>query len=113
MVKMRRGLLIILSSPSGAGKSTLSRMLLDWDPSLRFSVSATTRAPRPGEKDGKEYFFKTRKEFENLINTDGMLEHAEVFDNLYGSPSEPVDSAVSKGIDVVFEIGRASCRERV
>ena len=62
MVKMRRGLLIILSSPSGAGKSTLSRMLLDWDPSLRFSVSATTRAPRPGEKDGKEYFFKTRKE---------------------------------------------------
>jgi len=104
MVKMRRGLLIILSSPSGAGKSTLSRMLLDWDPSLRFSVSATTRAPRPGEKDGKEYFFKTRKEFENLINTDGMLEHAEVFDNLYGSPSEPVDSAVSKGIDVVFDI---------
>ena len=104
MVKTRRGLLIILSSPSGAGKSTLSRMLLDWDPSLRFSVSATTRGPRPGEKDGKEYFFKTRKEFENLINNDGMLEHAEVFGNLYGSPSEPVESAVSKGIDVVFDV---------
>ncbi|MDC1376361.1 guanylate kinase [Amylibacter sp.] len=104
MVKTRRGLLIILSSPSGAGKSTLSRMLLDWDPSLRFSVSATTRGPRPGEKDGKEYFFKTRKEFENLINIDGMLEHAEVFGNLYGSPSEPVESAVSKGIDVVFDV---------
>jgi len=104
MVKTRRGLLIILSSPSGAGKSTLSRMLLDWDPSLRFSVSATTRGPRPGEKDGKEYFFKTRKEFENLIDIDGMLEHAEVFGNLYGSPSEPVESAVSKGIDVVFDV---------
>lgn len=104
MVKTRRGLLIILSSPSGAGKSTLSRMLLDWDPSLRFSVSATTRGPRTGEKDGKEYFFKTREEFEALINSNGMLEHAEVFGNLYGSPSEPVESAVSKGIDVVFDV---------
>ena len=104
MVKTRRGLLIILSSPSGAGKSTLSRMLLDWDPSLRFSVSATTRGPRNGEKDGKEYFFKTREEFEALINSNGMLEHAEVFGNLYGSPSEPVESAVSKGIDVVFDV---------
>ena len=104
MVKTRRGLLIILSSPSGAGKSTLSRMLLDWDPSLRFSVSATTRGPRNGEKDGKEYFFKTREEFEALINSNGMLEHAEVFGNLYGSPSEPVESAISKGIDVVFDV---------
>ena len=104
MTKTRRGLLIILSSPSGAGKSTLSRMLLDWDPSLRFSVSATTRDPRPGEIDGREYYFKTRDEFEKLIASDGMLEHAKVFDNFYGSPKEPIESAVSKGIDIVFDV---------
>jgi len=104
MTKSRRGLLIILSSPSGAGKSTLSRMLLDWDPSLRFSISATTRDPRPGEQDGREYYFKSREDFQNLIASDGMLEHAEVFDNLYGSPKEPVENAVSKGIDVVFDV---------
>ena len=104
MNKTRRGLLIILSSPSGAGKSTLSRMLLDWDPSLRFSVSATTRDPRPGEIDGREYYFKTRDEFEKLIASDGMLEHAKVFDNFYGSPKEPIESAVSKGIDIVFDV---------
>ncbi len=104
MTKTRRGLLIILSSPSGAGKSTLSRMLLDWDPSLRFSVSATTRDPRSGEIDGREYYFKTRDEFEKLIASDGMLEHAKVFDNFYGSPKEPIESAVSKGIDIVFDV---------
>ena len=104
MTKTRRGLLIILSSPSGAGKSTLSRMLLDWDPSLRFSVSATTRDPRSGEVDGREYYFKTYNEFEKLIVSDGMLEHAKVFDNYYGSPKEPIESAVSKGIDVVFDV---------
>ena len=104
MTKTRRGLLIILSSPSGAGKSTLSRMLLDWDPSLRFSVSATTRDPRSGEVDGREYYFKTYDEFEKLIVSDGMLEHAKVFDNYYGSPKEPIESAVSKGIDVVFDV---------
>jgi len=104
MTKSRRGLLIILSSPSGAGKSTLSRKLLDWDPSLRFSISATTRDPRPGEQDGREYYFKSREEFQELVANDGMLEHAEVFENLYGSPKEPVENAVSKGIDVVFDV---------
>lgn len=104
MTETRRGLLIILSSPSGAGKSTLSRMLLDWDPSLRFSVSATTRDPRSGETDGREYYFKTRDAFQKLVDTGGMLEHAVVFDNMYGSPKEPVESAVSKGIDVVFDV---------
>lgn len=104
MTEMRRGLLIILSSPSGAGKSTLSRMLLDWDPSLRFSVSATTRGPRAGETDGREYYFKSREAFQELVDTGGMLEHAEVFGNMYGSPKEPVENAVSKGIDVVFDV---------
>ncbi|MCB1405304.1 MAG: guanylate kinase, partial [Rhodobacteraceae bacterium] len=74
----RRGLLIILSSPSGAGKSTLARRLMAWDPTLRFSVSATTRTPRPGETDGVEYLFKTRQEFEALVESGEMLEHAEV-----------------------------------
>ena len=104
MTETRRGLLIILSSPSGAGKSTLSRMLLDWDPSLRFSVSATTRGPRAGETDGREYYFKTRAEFQELVDTGGMLEHAEVFENMYGSPKAPIENAVSKGIDVVFDV---------
>ncbi len=102
--KNRRGLLIILSSPSGAGKSTLSRMLLDWDESLSFSVSATTRDPRPGEVDGKDYLFKTRTEFETMVGDGEMLEHAEVFGNLYGSPRAPVEAAVSQGCDVIFDV---------
>ena len=100
----RRGLLIILSSPSGAGKSTLARRLMDWDPSLRFSVSATTRAPRPGEVDGREYYFRSRAEFEAMIAAGEMLEHAEVFGNLYGSPKGPVEAAMLDGRDTLFDI---------
>ena len=100
----RRGLLLILSSPSGAGKSTLSRRLLDWDPTIRFSVSATTRAPRPGEEDGREYFFRHRAAFEDMVRTGEMLEHAEVFGNLYGSPRAPVEAAMHAGRDTVFDI---------
>lgn len=100
----RRGLLIILSSPSGAGKSTLSRRVLEGDPDVVFSVSATTRAPRKGEVDGVEYYFKTREEFENLVENNGMLEHAEVFGNLYGSPSAPVETAINAGKDVLFDV---------
>ena len=100
----RRGLLIILSSPSGAGKSTLAKGLMAWDPSLSFSVSATTRAPRAGEKDGREYFFKSRAAFQQMIRDGEMLEHAEVFGNLYGSPKAPVEAAISQGRDVLFDI---------
>jgi guanylate kinase len=100
----RRGLLLILSSPSGAGKSTLSRMLMDWDKDMRFSVSATTRAPRPGELDGREYYFRTREEFESMVKSGEMLEHAEVFGNLYGSPRGPVLAAMEAGTDTVFDI---------
>ena len=103
-VSVRRGLLLILSSPSGAGKSTLSRMLMDWDPTMRFSVSATTRAPRPGEEDGREYFFRTRIAFQEMVETGEMLEHAEVFGNFYGSPRGPVEQAMKAGIDTVFDI---------
>lgn len=100
----RRGLLLILSSPSGAGKSTLARRLMEWDPSLRFSVSATTRAPRPGETDGREYYFKTRTEFESMVAAGEMLEHAEVFGNFYGSPKGPVETAMTEGRDTLFDI---------
>jgi guanylate kinase len=100
----RRGLLLILSSPSGAGKSTLSRMLMDWDRDMRFSVSATTRAPRPGEADGREYYFRSREEFEGMVKSGEMLEHAEVFGNLYGSPRGPVLAAMEAGRDTVFDI---------
>ncbi len=100
----RRGLLIILSSPSGAGKSTLARGLMDWDSEIRFSVSATTRAPRPGEVDGREYYFRTRTEFEAMIARGEMLEHAEVFGNFYGSPKGPVAEAMAQGRDTLFDI---------
>lgn len=100
----RRGLLIILSSPSGAGKSTLAGRLRKWDDSLRFSVSATTRAPREGEIDGKDYFFVTPDTFQNQVNAGEMLEHARVFDNFYGSPKGPVQAAINEGRDVLFDI---------
>lgn len=100
----RRGLLLILSSPSGAGKSTLAKRLMDWDPTLRFSVSATTRAPRAGEVDGREYYFRSRDAFEEMVKTGEMLEHAEVFGNLYGSPKGPVETAMHDGRDTLFDI---------
>lgn len=100
----RRGLLIILSSPSGAGKSTLARRLMEWDPDLRFSVSATTRAPRPGEVDGIHYHFCTRQDFLAMVKSGDMLEHAEVFENLYGTPRAPVEAAMTQGQDTVVDI---------
>lgn len=101
---LRRGLLIILSSPSGAGKSTLARRLLHADNMLTFSVSMTTRKPRRGEKDGREYRFCTEREFTSMIAAGGMLEHAEVFGNFYGTPRDPVETAIASGRDVLFDI---------
>ena len=100
----RRGLLIILSSPSGAGKSTLAARLRAWDTTLNFSVSATTRAPRPGEEHGREYYFHSREEFQDMVAKGDMLEHAEVFGNYYGSPKGPVEEAINAGRDVLFDI---------
>lgn len=100
----RKGLLIILSSPSGAGKSTLAKRLMAWDATLRFSVSATTRPPRPGEMDGRDYFFRSRDEFLAMVAAGEMLEHAEVFGNLYGSPKAPVEQAMAEGRDTLFDI---------
>ena len=100
----RRGLLIILSSPSGAGKSTLARGLRDWDTDIRFSVSATTRAPRDGEVDGKDYTFITERVFKQMVANGEMLEHAHVFGHFYGSPRTPVEQAINAGDDVLFDI---------
>ncbi|MEM6304802.1 MAG: guanylate kinase [Pseudomonadota bacterium] len=100
----RRGLLIILSSPSGAGKSTLARALMTWDPTLTFSVSATTRPPREGEQDGKDYFFVSEDDFRKSVSVGEMLEHAHVFGNFYGSPKTPVERAIEEGRDVIFDI---------
>lgn len=100
----RRGLLIILSSPSGAGKSTLAKQLVKWDPTLEFSVSATTRKARPGEIDKKDYYFVSEAEFRGWVKEGEMLEHAHVFGNNYGSPKSPVDKAIHAGRDVLFDI---------
>ncbi|MEP5729695.1 MAG: guanylate kinase [Sulfitobacter sp.] len=100
----RKGLLIILSSPSGAGKSTLARGLMAWDETLSFSVSATTRAPRAGEVDGKDYLFVAEDTFRGWVSNQELLEHAHVFGNSYGSPKAPVQKAIEEGRDVLFDI---------
>ncbi len=100
----RRGLLIILSSPSGAGKSTLAKRLMAWDEGLKFSVSATTRAPREGEEHGREYYFLEEKQFKDMVTDGQMLEHAHVFGNFYGSPAGPVKETIDAGRDVLFDV---------
>lgn len=100
----RRGLMFVLSSPSGAGKTTLSRMLMEHDGSIVMSVSATTRHPRPGEVDGRDYFFVDDAEFDRMIGDGEFLEHATVFEHRYGTPSKPVGDALEAGKDVLFDI---------
>ena len=100
----RRGLLFVMSSPSGAGKTTLSRRLLAEDDNLHMSVSVTTRAPRPGEVDGKDYHFISVEDFGLMKNRRELLEHAKVFDNYYGTPSAPVEEALENGRDILFDI---------
>ncbi len=100
----RRGMLIILSSPSGAGKTTLARRLVEWDSTITFSISATTRCPRDGEVNGREYFFKTHDEFHSMVRNGDLLEHAQVFGHLYGSPKMPVEQAIETSRDIIFDI---------
>lgn len=101
---MSRGLLIVVSAPSGGGKGTILKELFARDENLRLSVSATTRAPRPGEEHGKQYYFISREEFEQLIREGKMLEHAEYIGNYYGTPKGPVEEWTDQGQDVVLEI---------
>jgi guanylate kinase len=96
--------LLVLSSPSGAGKTTLSRALLDGDPGIRLSISVTTRKPRPGEEDGKDYIFVDGDRFETMRANGDLLEWARVFGNAYGTPRAPVEAAIAHGEDVLFDI---------
>src|SRR3982074_2358566 len=98
----RRGLMFVLSSPSGAGKTTLSRLLIERMPGLTLSVSATTRPMRPGEIEGSDYLFVDPARFEAMIKRDELLEWATVFDNRYGTPRVPVESALSAGTRGAF-----------
>ncbi len=100
----RRGLMFVLSSPSGAGKTTLSRMLVAETPDLQMSVSATTRPMRPGELEGRDYYFVDQNRFEAMVHDGDLLEWADVFDNRYGTPRLPVETALSSGKDVLFDI---------
>ena len=100
----RRGLMLVLSSPSGAGKTTLSRRLLESDRNISLSVSATTRAMRPGEVHGKDYHFLKMEEFEAWLGEGKFLEHAMVFGNRYGTPSHLVTDELGAGRDVLFDI---------
>jgi guanylate kinase len=100
----RRGLLLVMSSPSGAGKTTLSRRLLEADPGIVMSISVTTRKPRPGEMEGRDYFFITLQRFAEMRDRGELLEYAEVFGNFYGTPKKPVEEALAKGRDVLFDI---------
>jgi guanylate kinase len=100
----RRGVLLVLSSPSGAGKTTLSRVLLDGDCGIRLSISVTTRKPRPGEEDGKDYIFVDEARFETMRKKGDLLEWAKVFGNSYGTPRAPVEAAIARGEDVLFDI---------
>lgn len=101
---MKQGRIIIFSGPSGVGKGTVVREVMRRDPSLRFSVSATTRAMRPGEIDGVNYYFVDAPRFEQMIADGELLEHATYAGNYYGTPEKPLDEALAQGISVVLEI---------
>jgi guanylate kinase len=102
--RRRRGLLVVLSSPSGAGKSTISRMLLEADPEITMSISATTRPRRSSEVDDVDYHFVSPERFQELVDQDELAEWAYVFDHRYGSPKEPIKEALRLGRDILFDI---------
>ena len=102
--RRRRGLLIVLSSPSGAGKSTISRKLMEEDPTITMSISATTRPIRPGEVEDVDYHFVDEEQFERLVEADELAEWAYVFGHRYGSPKEPIKEALKAGRDTLFDI---------
>lgn len=111
----RRGLMFVLSSPSGAGKTTMSRLLMRRMPEMQMSVSVTTRQKRPGEVEGRDYYFVDKARFEDMVSNGELLEWATVFDNLYGTPRRPVEEALAAGHDVLFDIdwqGTQQLKER-
>ncbi len=104
MAEFRKGMLLVISGPSGTGKGTVIAELMKRDPSLVFSVSATTRAPRPGEEDGVHYHFMTVEKYEELIAQDAFVEHAKVHGNYYGTLKSEVDERLARGENVVLDI---------
>ena len=100
----RRGLMLVLSSPSGAGKTTISRLILEKETNISMSVSVTTRPKRPGEVEGRDYYFIDPTEFNLMVNRRELLEHAKVFGHYYGTPRAPVENALESGSDVIFDI---------
>ena len=96
--------MLVLSSPSGAGKTTIARAMLKRDLNLAISISVTTRPMRPGEIDGEDYYFVDEEKFKLMINRGELLEHANVFGNMYGTPKKPVENSLMKGQDVLFDI---------
>ncbi len=103
-MKMNRGILYVVSAPSGCGKGTILDAVLRNNSNIYYSVSATTRSPREGEEDGKNYFFYSQDEFNNLIENDGMLEYASFCGNFYGTPRKQVEEKLEQGFDVILEI---------
>ncbi len=110
-LKQRRGRLVVVSAPSGAGKTSLVRALLERDPNTRFSTSFTTRRPRRGEQDGRDYFFVDEAEFSRMLDRAEFLEHARVFDNLYGTSRAQVEALMAEGFDVLLEIDWQGARQ--
>lgn len=108
---MAYGVLFVVSAPSGAGKTSLLRTLIPTDPRLRLSVSHTTRPPRPGERDGEHYHFVDRARFEAMVAAGQFLEHARVFDNLYGTAEQSVRDVLGADLDVVLEIDWQGARQ--
>ncbi len=100
----KKGLLLVISGPSGAGKGTICKELLKVGTSTKLSISATTRNPRAGEKEGINYYYKTREEFENMIAEGEFLEYAQIYDNYYGTPKKAIFHELEKGNDVILEI---------
>ncbi len=107
----RRGLLLVISSPSGAGKTSLAKRLTGEFASLALSVSATTRAPRPGEKDGREYHFVDAARFAEMVRAGEFLEHADVHEHQYGTPKTIVLEALAEGNDILFDIDWQGARD--
>lgn len=107
----RRGLMFVLSSPSGAGKTTLTRLLVQKEENIDLSISVTTRKRRPSEVEGVHYHFLTRDEFEKMRDAGDLLEWAEVHGNYYGTPAKPVEKALAKGRDVLFDIDYQGTRQ--
>jgi guanylate kinase len=107
----RRGLMLAVSAPSGTGKTTMCKLLLEQDQGIRLSVSMTTRKPREGEENGKDYYFVDEDEFKRLLVEKELLEHTKIHGNYYGTPRGPVDTILDSGQDILFDIDTAGVNQ--